>query len=146
MWSGPRWPKSPLLMTSLTKNPHPPPTKIFLLMTSLTKNPHPHPNKKFFFECRLEYLLSLLTFWTILYPDWRPSYALAKPHTIRLFWRENPRKRPEAKVLIQMRKSTHTWSYIFAQIFSYFVTTGSFKTWFSMKSQFLWKRLAPISK
>jgi len=39
--SGPRWPKSPSLMTSLTKNPQP-------------------PSKKIFFECRLEDLLHLL--------------------------------------------------------------------------------------
>jgi len=41
-WSWPRWPKSPLLMTSLTKNLHPQPKKIF-------------------FECKLQDLPRLLT-------------------------------------------------------------------------------------
>ena len=102
-------------------------------MTSLTKNPHP-PTKIFFRVQTRRLAESLLTFWTALYSGWRPSYARAKPRAIRMFWRENPRKRPEAKVLIEMRKSTHTWSYIFAQVFSYFVSTGSIKTWFSMNN------------
>jgi len=78
-WSGPRWPKSLPLMTSLTKNPHPP-----------TKN---------FFECRLVDLLHLLTFRTALHHLWCRSYVRAKPHVVWLFWRENPRKQPDAKVL-----------------------------------------------
>ena len=76
-WSGSRWPK------------------ILPLMTSLTKNLHP-PTKKCFFECRLEDLLSLLSLWTALCRFRRQSYARAKPREIR-FLARNPRTLPDAK-------------------------------------------------
>jgi len=75
-----RWPKSPPLMTSLTKKPA-------------------TPKQKFFFECRLEDLPCFLSLWTALYNFRHPSYAHAKPHAIWLFWCENPRILPDVKVL-----------------------------------------------
>ena len=56
-------------------------------------------NKKIFFECRLEDLPHLLSFWTALYCFQRQSYACAKPCVIRLFWHKNPQNRLDAKVL-----------------------------------------------
>jgi len=44
--SGPRWPKSPPLMTSLTKNPHP-------------------PSKKLFFECQLCIFYTDVNAWSV---------------------------------------------------------------------------------
>jgi len=75
-WSRPRWPKSPPLMTSLTKNPHPA-TKII------------------FFESRLEYLPSLLSLWTALYhfrrssktDHWSESlFQTLTPLLLKTFW------------------------------------------------------------
>ena len=82
---GPRWPKSPPVMTWLNK--------------------YPLPQAKNFFECRLEDLPCLLSLWTALYHFWRPSYTRAKPHAIWLLWHENPWKWPDAKVI-----NGHVWS------------------------------------
>jgi len=55
-WSGPRWPKSPPLMTSLTKNLQPQP-------------------KNFFYKCRLVDFPHLLSLWTALYHFRCPSHV-----------------------------------------------------------------------
>ena len=103
-------------------------------MTSLTKISTPQQNS---FRVKTRTDAKSFDLLNISLPGLAPELRARKPRAIRLFRRENPRKRPDAKVLIQMRKSTHTWLYIFSPIFSYFVSTGSFKIWFSMKSQFL---------
>jgi len=69
------------------------------LMTSLTKNPH-LPSKKFFFECRLEDLPHLLT----LRPGRNPNRSrdiLTQSHVrLGVFFSKIPEKQPEAKELI----------------------------------------------
>jgi len=58
-----------------------------------------YSNQKSFFECKLGDLLRLLSLFTALYHFWRQSFACSKPRAIRLFWRKNPRKRLDMKVL-----------------------------------------------
>jgi len=65
-----RWPKSPPLMTLLTKNPQSPSKKVF--------------------EFRLEGLpLRLLSLWTALYHLRRPSYVHAKPRAVIVLAQES---------------------------------------------------------
>jgi len=64
------------------------------------KNLHP-PTTKFSFKCKLQDLPILLSFWPGRWhlPDWRNSCA--KPRVFRWLFRKNPRKQPNAKMLMK---------------------------------------------
>ena len=60
------------------------------------------PKQNFFFECRLEDLLRLLTLRPGPEPEQERRYSHAMPRAFRRFFSENPRKQPDAKELTNL--------------------------------------------
>jgi len=107
--SGPRWPKSPPLMTSLTKKPHP-------------------PSKKKIFRVQTRRLAASFETYRVC-RAYRTGEIPAQSHVrLGVFFLENPRKRPDAKEFCSLDINTFFNELCFVtntNIYDYFHTSSN---------------------